>query len=139
MVHAERSWCAVRVGNQLTAPRVPRRILRERTANALRKPHGVAQWRKASEARKYGLSLTLSHQTLEQLDDLMRGAVFGNVGTLVCFQVGAEDAEYLEKEFEPTFRKEDLANLSRYDFAVKLMCEGIVSQPFSGTTLPPIP
>lgn len=90
-----------------------------------------------SEARKYGLSLTLSHQALSQLDDPMRGAIFGNVGTLVCFQVGAEDAEYMEKEFQPTFRREDLANLPRYDFAVKLMCDGIVSQPFSGTVLPP--
>ena len=90
-----------------------------------------------SEARKYGLSLTLSHQSLSQLEDPMRGAIYGNVGTLICFQVGAEDAEYLEKEFQPTFRREDLANLPRYDFTVKLMCDGIVSQPFSGTTLPP--
>jgi len=90
-----------------------------------------------SEARRYGLSLTLSHQTLGQLDDPMRGAVFGNVGTLICFQVGAEDAEYLEKEFQPTFRREDLANLARRDFYIKIVCDGVVSQPFSGTVLPP--
>jgi hypothetical protein len=90
-----------------------------------------------SEARKYGLSLTLSHQTLGQLDGLMRGAIFGNVGTLVCFQMGTEDAEYLEKEFEPTFRREDLANLPRHGIYLKMMVEGKVSEPFSATTLEP--
>ena len=87
-----------------------------------------------SEARKYGLSITLSHQTLGQLDDDVRHAVFGNVGTLVCFQVGAEDAEYLEKEFEPTFRREDLANLPRHTFYTKMMVNGVVSEPFSAAT-----
>ncbi|MDA1190056.1 MAG: type IV secretion system DNA-binding domain-containing protein [Candidatus Poribacteria bacterium] len=92
-----------------------------------------------SEARKYGLSITLSHQTLGQLDDDVRHAVFGNVGTLICFQVGAEDAEYLEKEFQPTFRREDLTNLSRHQFYVKMMVNGVVSEPFSATTLTPQP
>ena len=90
-----------------------------------------------SEARKYGLSLTLSHQTLAQLDDKMRGAIFGNVGSLVAFQVSAEDAFFLSQEFAPTFKEQDLANLPRHHIYLKLVCGGNVSEPFSGVTLPP--
>ncbi len=91
-----------------------------------------------SEARKYRLNLIIAHQYIEQLDDLVKAAVFGNVGTIMCFRVGAADAEELVKEFEPYFLEEDLVNLGKYDVYMKLMIDGIASQPFSATTLPPI-
>jgi type IV secretory pathway TraG/TraD family ATPase VirD4 len=65
-----------------------------------------------SEARKYRLSLTLGHQYIAQMEETVRDAVFGNVGTLICFRVGAEDAEFLEKEFIPDFRPRFKAGLS---------------------------
>jgi len=77
-----------------------------------------------SEARKYGLNLCLSTQTLSQMDEEMRGAVFGNVGTLISFQVGAEDAAYLAKEFRPIFTETDLINLPAYHIYLKLRIEG---------------
>lgn len=91
-----------------------------------------------SEARKYHLSLTLAHQYIEQLDEKVRPAVFGNVGTLVCFRVGAEDAEFLEKEFMPQFEATDLVNLEKYNVYLKLLIDGIASHPFSAVTLPPM-
>ncbi|MCX7779014.1 MAG: type IV secretion system DNA-binding domain-containing protein [Patescibacteria group bacterium] len=91
-----------------------------------------------SEARKYRLNLILAHQYIGQLDEKVRSAVFGNVGTIVCFRVGAEDAEILAKEFAPKFTEVDLVNLDKYDVYVKLMIDGITSEPFSATTLPPI-
>src|SRR4030043_2118009 len=66
-----------------------------------------------SEARKYRLALILGHQYIAQMDETVRDAVFGNVGTIVTFRVGAEDAEYLEKEFAPDFTAEDLVNLPK--------------------------
>lgn len=90
-----------------------------------------------SESRKFGLALTICSQTLGQMEEDIRGAVFGNVGTLITFQVGAEDAEYLEKEFAPTFSVEDLINLARHQIYLKLMVDGRASQPFSAVTLPP--
>jgi hypothetical protein len=91
-----------------------------------------------SEARKYKLALTVAHQYIEQMSDEVRAAVFGNVGTMVCFRVGAFDAEVLEKEFAPTFTQEDLVNLGFVQIYLKLMIDGVTSQPFSATTLPPI-
>lgn len=90
-----------------------------------------------SEARKYRLSLVLAHQYVEQLEDEVRSAVFGNVGTIVCFRIGAEDAEFVEKEFEPEFVANDLVNLSKHNIYIKLMIDGISSRPFSAETLPP--
>ena len=93
-----------------------------------------------SEARKYRLSLILSHQYISQLDEnesRVRGAVFGNVGTIVSFRVGAEDAEFLEKEFTPEFLALDFVNLGKYSIYVKLMIDGIAGRPFSAQTLPP--
>ncbi len=93
-----------------------------------------------SEARKYRLSLILSHQYIAQLDEnesKVRGAVFGNVGTIVSFRVGAEDAEFLEKEFTPEFLALDFVNLNKYSIYVKLMIDGITGKPFSAQTLPP--
>jgi CxxC-x17-CxxC domain-containing protein len=91
-----------------------------------------------SEARKYRLNLVIAHQYIEQLVDEVRAAVFGNVGTLVAFRVGAADAEFLEKEFFPTFTQEDLVNLSKYEVYLKLMIDGVTSEAFSAATLPPV-
>lgn len=91
-----------------------------------------------SEARKYKLNLTITHQYIEQMEEEVRDAVFGNVGTMVTFRVGAFDAEVLEKEFAPQFTAEDLVNLGIYQVYLKLMIDGVGSQPFSATTLPPI-
>ncbi|MDD4412814.1 MAG: type IV secretion system DNA-binding domain-containing protein [Patescibacteria group bacterium] len=91
-----------------------------------------------SEARKYRLNLIMGHQYIEQLTDKVRAAVFGNVGTLVVFRVGAPDAEILVKEFKPTFTEEDLVNLPKFNFINKLMIDGIASDPFSARGLPPL-
>jgi CxxC-x17-CxxC domain-containing protein len=90
-----------------------------------------------SEARKYRLALILGHQYITQMDEKVRDAVFGNVGTIACFRVGAEDAEFLEKEFTPEFMAEDLVNSAKYNIYLKLMIDGIAGRPFSAQTLPP--
>lgn len=94
-----------------------------------------------SEARKYRLSLTLAHQYIGQLvheqNTRVRDAVFGNVGTIVCFRVGGADAEFLEKEFMPEFLQNDLVNLGKANIYIKLMIDGVASRPFSAETLPP--
>ncbi len=91
-----------------------------------------------SEARKYKLNLTIAHQYIEQMDEEVRAAVFGNVGTMIVFRVGATDAEALEKEFMPAFTMEDLVNLGFAQIYLKLMIDGLTSSPFSATTLAPI-
>ncbi|MDI6807217.1 MAG: type IV secretion system DNA-binding domain-containing protein, partial [Candidatus Aenigmarchaeota archaeon] len=90
-----------------------------------------------SEVRKYGLCLTLAHQYLGQLDEKLREAIFGNVGTIICFKGGIEDAEILEKEFCPEFKKEDLLNLDKYRIYLKMAINGKTSKPFSAKTLQP--
>ncbi len=90
-----------------------------------------------SEARKYRLNITLGHQYITQMEEEVRDAVFGNVGTLAVFRVGAEDAEFLEREFTPEFTAEDLVNLPKYNIYLKLMIDGISSHPFSAETLAP--
>jgi len=92
-----------------------------------------------TEARKYRLNLILAHQYIEQLPEEVRAAIFGNVGTIVCFRVGAGDAEFLEKEFEPEFMVNDLVNLPKWNFYVKLMIDGATTRAFSAMTLPPRP
>jgi len=89
-----------------------------------------------SEARKYGLNLILAHQFIEQLDEKVRAAILGNVGTIISFRLGAEDAKFLAKEFFPTFEESDLINLPNYHIYLKLMIDGKTSQPFSAITLP---
>ena len=93
-----------------------------------------------SEARKYHLGLILSHQYIAQLatpeSTKVRDAIFGNVGTIVCFRVGAADAYFLLKEFEPHFTEEDLVNLDKYEIYLKLLINGVASKPFSASTLP---
>src|SRR3989344_3740419 len=91
-----------------------------------------------SEARKYRLNLIIAHQYIEQLDEKVSAAVFGNVCTIMCFRVGAADAEYLVKEFTPYFEEDDLVNLTKYDIYMKLMIDGVSSSPFSAATLPPL-
>lgn len=91
-----------------------------------------------SEARKYKLSLTIAHQYIEQMPDEVRSAVFGNVGTMITFRVGATDGEVLEKEFIPTFTQEDLVNLGKYQMYLKLMIDGVSSRPFSARSIPQI-
>ncbi len=96
-----------------------------------------------SEARKYRLCLILAHQYIRQLiHDLntkVRDAVFGNVGTIITFRVGGEDAEFLEKEFEPDFMATDIVNLAKAHVYIKLMIDGVSSRPFSAMGLPPVP
>ena len=91
-----------------------------------------------SEARKYRLNLIIAHQYIEQLDEKVSAAVFGNVGTIMCFRVGAADAEFLVKEFTPFFEEDDLVNLTKYDIYMKLMIDGVSSSPFSASTLMPL-
>ncbi len=91
-----------------------------------------------SEARKYRLNLIIAHQYIEQLDEKVSAAVFGNVGTIICFRVGAADAEFLEKEFTPNFDENDLVNLAKFNIYLKLMIEGVSSDSFSAATLPPL-
>jgi len=92
-----------------------------------------------SEARKYKLNLTIAHQYIEQMEETVRAAVFGNVGTTITFRVGAVDGEILEKEFAPVFNQEDIVNLGKYQIYLKLMIDGVGSVPFSSTTLLPLP
>ena len=99
-----------------------------------------------SEARKYRLSLVLGNQYIAQLEEMtptgkstkVRDAIFGNVGTIITFRVGAEDAEYFEKEFTPEFIAGDLVNLPKYNIYLKLMIDGLAGRPFSAETLPPL-
>ena len=92
-----------------------------------------------SESRKYKLNLTIAHQYIFQMPEEVQKAVFGNVGTMVIFRVGGEDAAALETEFMPVFTPEDMVSLGAYQIYLKLMIDGISSKPFSATTLPPVP
>lgn len=92
-----------------------------------------------SEARKYRLDLILAHQYIAQMDEKVQDAVFGNIGTMMAFRVGAADAEVLEKEFSPEFMVNDIVNLGMGTIYLKLLISGIASRPFSAATLPPLP
>jgi energy-coupling factor transporter ATP-binding protein EcfA2 len=91
-----------------------------------------------SEARKYHLNLIIAHQYIAQMEEEVRDAVFGNVGTTVTFRVGPFDAEVLETVFTPTFLAADLVNLGFAQIYLTLMIDGVGSQPFSAQTLPPL-
>jgi CxxC-x17-CxxC domain-containing protein len=91
-----------------------------------------------SEARKYRLNLILANQYVEQILETVRNAIFGNVGTIVSFRVGAMDAEFLEKEFMPVFVQNDIVNLPKYNVYLKLMIDGIAGDAFSAQVLPPV-
>jgi hypothetical protein len=89
-----------------------------------------------SEARKYRLNLILAHQYMPQLDEKIRNAVIGNVGTFASFRVGADDAEFLEKQFSPEFSKYDLLNLDNFELIIKMIINNKLSSPFKMKTLP---
>lgn len=94
-----------------------------------------------SEARKYHLNLVMGHQYIGQLtpakdNTRLRDAIFGNVGTMITFRIGAADAEYLETEFAPTYTPNDLVNLPKYNILLKLMINGVSSEPFSAQSIP---
>lgn len=84
-----------------------------------------------SEARKYRLNLIIGHQFIAQLEEKIRDAVFGNVGSIIAFRVGPEDAEFLEKQFAPTFTKNDLINIDNLSAYVKMLINGQTSKPFN--------
>lgn len=90
-----------------------------------------------SEARKYGLALVLAHQHLGQLPEGLRRAVLGNVGTLITFRLGAEDAVELAPEFEPELSAGNLTRLGRHQIALRLSVDGMMTPPFTALTLPP--
>ena len=87
-----------------------------------------------SELRKYRVGFTIAHQYLQQLSPEIRHAVLGNVGTIITFRVGAEDAPYLAKEFQDEFDQMDLIRLANYRVYIKLMIDGTPSKPFSAAT-----
>jgi hypothetical protein len=92
-----------------------------------------------SEARKYKLNLNLTHQFTAQLDESVREAVFGNVGTIISYRIGTEDAELMAGQMKPVFREYDLLNLERFSACVRLLNNGSPLRPFSLRVLPPPP
>ncbi|MBI5404776.1 MAG: type IV secretion system DNA-binding domain-containing protein [Candidatus Kerfeldbacteria bacterium] len=96
-----------------------------------------------SEARKYRLNLTMAHQYMGQLsqgqDTKIRDAVLGNVGTMIAFRIGVEDADILAKQFAPVFNAFDLVNIDRYQAYVRLLIDNTASKPFNMSTFPPTP
>lgn len=91
-----------------------------------------------SELRKYRVNLILAHQYLSQLDPQIRDAIWGNVGTMISFRLGAADAELFEKEFYPELLASDLIRLPNYSIYLKLMVHGTMSSPFSAETFTPM-
>lgn len=90
-----------------------------------------------SEARKYKLGLSIAHQFIAQLEEGIRDSVFGNVGSIAAFRVGTEDAEFLEKQFVPVFKSNDLMNIPNYHAYLRVLANGTPTKPFSMKTLPP--
>jgi hypothetical protein len=90
-----------------------------------------------SELRKYRVGLVLAHQHLHQLEPDVRHAVLGNVGTMIAFRLGAEDAHVIARELAPEFDPEDLLSLPNHTVYLKLMIDGAPSRPFSAVTLRP--
>lgn len=88
-----------------------------------------------SEARKYGLNLTVANQYISQMTDSVRDAVFGNVGTTISFRVSADDAPILAKQFEPTFDQSDLIQMNNRNFVISMIINGEKVPAFSATTL----
>jgi len=89
-----------------------------------------------SEARKYHLNLMLANQYMAQIPEDVQKAILGNIGTLIAFRVGAEDASVIHKEFAEVFSENDLVNIANYQIAIKLMIDNYASRPFLATTLP---
>ncbi len=91
-----------------------------------------------SEARKYGLNLIVANQFTTQLTDEIRDAVFGNVGSIVSFRVGTNDAEFLAKQFAPVFDMDDLQRVPNYNTVARMLIGGVPAQPFSMAIIPPL-
>jgi hypothetical protein len=92
-----------------------------------------------SEARKYHLNIILANQYIAQMPEEVRDAVFGNIGTIISFRVGAQDAPFLAKEYAPIFEENDLVNLDKYNIYIKMSIDGVTCPAFSAITLPPNP
>lgn len=90
-----------------------------------------------SEARKYGLALTITHQYIDQIDKELVNAIFGNVGTVLNYVVGNKDAEILAKEYHPYLTPNDLVNMDRFNLALKMTIDGQQSKPFTAVALKP--
>lgn len=90
-----------------------------------------------SEARKYKLSLNIAHQFIAQLEENIKDAVFGNVGSMAVFRVGSDDAEYLQNQFVPHFSAGDIMNIENYNCYMKLLSDGVPQDPFNILTYPP--
>lgn len=88
-----------------------------------------------SEARKYRLDLTIAHQYIAQLPEDVKATAFGNVGTIITFAIGGDDAAYLSKEFSPTFTADDMINLNTREMYIKMSIDGKITPPFSAKTL----
>ena len=91
-----------------------------------------------SEARKYRLNLTVAHQYLSQLSEIVKRAIFGNIGTVIAFRSGSFDAKELAEEMKPIFTGSDVELLENHHILLRLMIDGKTSQAFSAVTLPPI-
>ncbi len=89
-----------------------------------------------SEARKYRLALTLAHQFIGQLDDKIKNAVFGNVGSMAAYRLGTEDAELMEKQFAPTFTAKDIVNQNNFCAYIRLLANGKPLKPFNIQAMP---
>jgi hypothetical protein len=90
-----------------------------------------------SEARKYRLSLTVAHQYIEQLQDSIRDAVFGNVGNMVVYRVSPENAAVFEKQLAPTFSASDITKLQNFNAYAKILVQGVPAKPFNLRIPPP--
>ena len=90
-----------------------------------------------SEARKYRLSLNIAHQYITQLEENIKNAVFGNVGSMAVFRVGTEDANFLEQKFKPIFSAQDITKLDNYNAYMSMLIKGTPTKPFNLYTLPP--
>ncbi|MCD6194661.1 type IV secretion system DNA-binding domain-containing protein [bacterium] len=88
-----------------------------------------------SEARKYRLALTIANQYVAQLDEQIRDAVFGNAGTLISFRIGAQEAEFIAKEFEPVFDEFDLTNIDKFHAYIRMIIDNMPQRPFSMQTV----
>lgn len=91
-----------------------------------------------SEARKYRLSLNIAHQYIAQLEEGIKNAVFGNVGSMAVFRVGAEDATFLEPKFKPVFSAHDITKLDNYNAYINMLVAGQPTKPFNLKTLAPV-
>jgi len=87
-----------------------------------------------AEARKYKLCLTVAHQFIGQLEEKIKNAVFGNVGSMICFRIGAEDSEFMAKQYEPVFSQQDLINIDNFNAYLKLLIDGQTTKPFNFLT-----